>query len=252
MKNVELYLFSPTGGTRKVAETFAGALAEEVKIIDLLDRNVTVLKAESETMIAAVPVFAGRIPSVAREKLKTLQGEGKKAVALAVYGIRAYDDALLELADLLKECGFTVVAAGAFNAQHSMVPAVGAGRPDEKDMAEIREFASKTAAKIEAGNLTSVEVPGNHPYKEEMAVTNTPVSGEACVFCGACENICPTEAIKVEEGEVKTELAKCIDCLACVAVCPTKARTLAPAHQAVLDEKLGPLVDVYRENEMFV
>lgn len=253
VKNVELYCFSPTGGTRKVGETFAHALAEEVKYMDLLDRTVQQLEAECETIVAAVPVFAGRIPSVVREKLKTLKGEGRKAVALVVYGVRAYDDALLELVELLEVCGFAVAAAGAFNAQHSMVPAVGAGRPDEKDIAEIKDFASKVAAKLETGvEVEVLKVPGNHPYKEEMTVANTPVSNEGCVACGACANICPTEAIALMDGKVETQLAKCIDCLACIAVCPVKARTLAPAHQAGINERLGGLVDVYRENEVYL
>lgn len=256
VKNVELYCFSPTGGTKKVGETFAHALAEEVKHVDLLDRDVQQLEADCETIVAAVPVFAGRIPSVAREKLKTLKGKGKKAVALVVYGIRAYDDALLELVELLEACGFVVAAAGAFNAQHSMVPAVGAGRPDEKDIAEIKDFASKVAAKIEAvaggAEPAELKVPGNHPYKEEMTVANTPVSNEGCVACGVCADICPTEAIALIDGKVETELAKCIDCLACIASCPVKVRTLAPAHQAGINERLGSLVDVYRENEVYL
>lgn len=252
MKNVELYCFSPTGGTRKVGEAFAKALAEEVKYIDLLDRQVEQLEAETDVIVVAVPVFAGRIPSVAREKLKTLKGEGKKAVALAVYGVRAYEDALVETADLLTECGFDVIAAGAFNAQHSMVPAVGSGRPDEKDLAELKEFAAKTAEKLASGDCSLPEIPGNHPYKDEMVVANTPISNEGCVACGACERICPTEAISIEDGGVETELEKCIDCLACIEACPLKVRTLKPAHQAGINERLGGLVDVYRENEIFI
>ena len=64
------------------------------------------------------------IPSVVREKIKTLAGEGKKAVTIAVYGNRAYEDALLEMNDILIQGGFTVIASAAFVAQHSIVPEV--------------------------------------------------------------------------------------------------------------------------------
>ena len=252
LKKVELYGFSPTGGTKKVGEAFAHALAEEVKYTDLIDRDVEQLSAEEDTIVVAVPVFGGRIPSVAREKLKTLNGEGKKAIALAVYGVRAYEDALLETVELLTDCGFTVVGAGAFNAQHSMVPAVGAGRPDEQDIAEIQAFAAKVAAKLEAGDVEAVTVPGNHPYKDEMTVASAPVCTEDCVVCGACVDRCPTSAMSVVDGKVETQLEKCILCLACMGICPAKARKLAPAHQAGINERLGSLVDVRRENEVFV
>lgn len=265
VKYVELYGFSPTGGTRKVGETFAKALAEDVRYVDLLARDVQVLETNSDVdvIVAAVPVFAGRIPSVAREKLKTLKGNGKKAVALAVYGVRAYEDALLELVELLAECGFVVVGAGAFIAQHSMLGAVGEGRPDEKDCAELVAFAAKVEAKlavegsktgvvaVDDGNV-QVSVPGNHPYKEAMAVSNTPISSEGCVACGACERICPTEAIGITDGKVETELVKCIDCMACVAVCPLKVRCLKPAHQAGINERLGGLIGAYPTNEVYV
>lgn len=252
LKQVEFYYFSPTGGTKKVGETFAKAFAEEVKAVDLGTVRDETLAAGADIIIAAVPVFGGRVPSIATKQLKKLNGAGKKAVTLAVYGVRAYEDALLELNETLTGCGFDVIASGAFIAQHSMVPSVGAGRPDEKDMAELKSFAEKVTAKLDAGNCSKPEVPGNHPYKDEMAVALTPICTEDCTLCGACEGICPTEAIRIEDGKVVTELEKCIDCLACVAACPAKARCLAPAHQEKLNKMLGSFAEVYRENEVFI
>ena len=101
---------------------------------------------------------------MAAEKLRTLNGKGKKAVAVAVYGNRAYEDALLELKDILEECGFEVTAAAALVAQHSMVPEVGAGRPDEEDQKEILELGRKVREKLEKGSHGAVEIPGNRPY----------------------------------------------------------------------------------------
>ena len=43
----------------------------------------------------AMPVFGGRIPAVAAEKLGELKGSGKKAVTLVVYGNRAYEEQML-------------------------------------------------------------------------------------------------------------------------------------------------------------
>ena len=165
LSNVDFYFFSPSGGTRKTGEILAGAIADQVRFVDLGKKEDLKAKPEAEVIVAALPVFGGRIPAVAGKKLQQLQGQGKKAVTLAVYGTRAYEDALLELNDLLEDCGFEILASGAFVAQHSMNPEIGAGRPDEKDAGEIRDFGKKILAKLEENQGPKVRVPGNHPYK---------------------------------------------------------------------------------------
>ena len=149
---MEVYYFSPTGGTKKVSGIFAAAVGKEAVWHDLGDKQTVIEQPQGELIAVAAPVFAGRIPSVVREKIKMLCGEGKKAVAIAVYGNRAYEDALLEMNDILMQAGFTVIAAAAFVAQHSIVPEVGAGRPDAEDEKEIRAFAEAVK------NSTSAEI----------------------------------------------------------------------------------------------
>ena len=159
---MEVYYFSPTGGTKKVSDIFAAAIGKEVIWHDLGDKQTLAEKPQGELIVVAAPVFAGRIPSVVREKIKTLAGKGKQAVTIAVYGNRAYEDALLEMNDILIQGGFTVIASAAFVAQHSIVPEVGAGRPDAEDIKEIRTFAKAVRSSTSAEN---VHVPGNLPYK---------------------------------------------------------------------------------------
>ncbi|HHT74631.1 MAG TPA: 4Fe-4S binding protein [Methanomassiliicoccaceae archaeon] len=48
------------------------------------------------------------------------------------------------------------------------------------------------------------------------------IKAEDCVGCGACEDVCPQEAIKVNDvAEVDAE--KCVDCGACIDECPNSA-----------------------------
>lgn len=141
LDKMEVYYFSPTGGTKKVSSIFADAMEKEVIWHDLGSKEPMMEKPEGEMTVVASPVFGGRIPSVVREKIEKFSGTGKKAVTIAVYGNRAYEDALLEMNDILTKCGFTVIASGAFVAQHSMAPEIGAGRPDGEDEKEIHKFA---------------------------------------------------------------------------------------------------------------
>ena len=245
---MEVYYFSPTGGTTKVSDIFAAAIGKEVIWHELGDKQTLAEKPQGELIVVAAPVFAGRIPSVVREKIKTLAGEGKKVVTIAVYGNRAYEDALLEMNDILIQCGFTVIASAAFVAQHSIVPEVGAGRPDAEDIKEIRTFAKAVKNSTSAEN---VHVPGNRPYKPGMNVPAAPLSLPSCTACGACAKICPTDAIAIVDGKMATDAAKCILCMACIHVCPKQARILPPPVQQKTDNMLAAFKAVRNKNETF-
>ena len=249
LENVGFYHFSPTGGTKKVGEIFCNAFSANIDAVDLMKKDIK--SVDADVVVFAAPVIAGRIPKIVADKIKMINGTGKKAVTLAVYGVRAYEDALIELNDVVEACGFQVIASAAPIAQHSMVSAVGAGRPDDQDENEIQNFAKQVLEKLGKQDFHKVEVPGNRPYKDGMTVSATPISTEACNKCGVCEAICPTEAIQISE-EVETTLEKCILCMACTAHCPAKARILPPPMQAGMNERLGGLKDVRRENEFFL
>ena len=48
------------------------------------------------------------------------------------------------------------------------------------------------------------------------------IDKEACIACGACEGVCPVEAIS--EGDIyKIDPEMCTDCGTCADVCPTEA-----------------------------
>ena len=233
---MEVYYFSPTGGTKKVSDIFAAAVGKDAVWHDLGDKQTPTKQPQGELIIVAAPVFAGRIPSVVREKIKTLAGEGKQAVTIAVYGNRAYEDALLEMNDILIQGGFTVIASAAFVAQHSIVPEVGAGRPDAEDIKEIRAFAEAVKNSTSAEN---VHVPGNR------------LSLPSCTACGACAKICPTDAIAIVDGKMATDAAKCILCMACIHACPKQARILPPSLQQKTDNMLAAFKAVRNKNETF-
>lgn len=255
VKQVEFYFFSPTGGTKKTGEIFCQQAGEQIHKIDLGDQNFSSTAASGDLAVFAMPVFGGRIPSIATERLQTLKGQGKKAVTLVVYGTRAYEDALLELNTIVTAQGFEIVASGAFIAQHSMIPEVGKGRPDEKDVAEIEKFAQSVLQKlktVEKNPGQEITVPGNQPYKAMMSIPAQPITLEACQLCGNCVTACPTGAIAKEEKTIVTDKEKCILCLACVAHCPHQARIMPPPLQEKMEQMLGALKTVRRENEIFL
>ena len=110
--NIEKWIiahFSPTGGTRKVADAIAAGFQTPVVEMDLTKADSAVTLGENDALMAVLPVFAGRVPQISLERLSALKGSGQKAVAVVVYGNREYDDALLETRDALEANGFRVI-----------------------------------------------------------------------------------------------------------------------------------------------
>ncbi len=59
---------------------------------------------------------------------------------------------------------------------------------------------------------------------------------DKCTGCVTCTDICPTEAIKIENGKAKITV-ECIDCGACPRVCPEGAIKMQLAPALVLTVK---------------
>lgn len=45
---------------------------------------------------------------------------------------------------------------------------------------------------------------------------------DRCTGCGTCLDVCPVEAIRIEDGRAKITI-ECMDCGACLRVCPEGA-----------------------------
>lgn len=244
--------FSPTGTTAKVARTIAQGSGCSVREVDLSMPVAQAAVEPDEILLAAVPVFSGRVPAVALEQLSALKGNGQPAVAVAVYGNRAYDDALLELKDSLEANGFQVVAAGAFVAEHSIVRSIAAGRPNADDLETARDFGAGVMRKLADGELASVQVSGDPAYREKTGSASPhPAAGKTCVSCGTCAKSCPLGAIPLETP-AKTDGSKCINCMRCVSVCPTNARSLPDAMLAAAEGMLKQVASEPKQPELFL
>ena len=247
--HTRIALFSPTGTTRNVLEAVAAGIdAEATSRHDLTlpaswAADEWPRPSEGDLAVIGVPVYAGRVPNLAVERLRAaVAGGGMPAVLVVVYGNRAFDDALLELRDLAVELGFAPVAGAAFVGEHSFSTRewpVGQGRPDDADLALARDFGRRVREMLEGrgdpAGLPKLTVPGNFPYREGMqaAAISPDTEAAACVLCGECERRCPTGAVRLESEEVQTSKELCLRCLACVRSCPTGARAML--HPRILE-----------------
>lgn len=258
IQKINLVYFSATYTTRKVVRAIATEFGGDAVEYDITQSapETDIQLGKEELVIFGMPVYAGRIPAGMPEVLLKFKGNCTPVVAICVYGNRDYDDALLELKDIIEANGFKVVSAGAFVAQHSIFPLVGQTRPDEKDMAMIREFGKQTAQLIadavQIADLGEVTVKGNHPYKIPGKVPLHPSGSRKCNKCGTCVKLCPTQAIPADHPR-RTDGKLCISCGRCIMVCPQKARHFGGLLYKIAGRKfIKTYGGVRREPETFI
>lgn len=233
-KSVHLFYFSPNKTTLRMATELAGSVAKTlntqitrtVSLLKHAQRDVSYAFSERDIVVIGLPVYEGRVPEIIVKTLQHMKGHNTIAIIGMVYGNRDFDDALLEMKNLLEPGGFTVIAAGAFIGQHAFTSQVATDRPDLDDLLLIRDFGEKAAQKVEKGEVASVTVPGSYPYKEPLlGVKDCPKTSEPCNNCMICVSICPTDAIDAKNPKL-TDIDKCILCQACIKSCPLHARYL--------------------------
>ena len=256
MLKISQAYFSPGSTTKKVVSQISSNFDGEVETYDLLvDCGEFKSKkfSEDELLIIGLPVFAGRIPQIVIDDLNKFKGDNTPVIPVVVYGNRDYDDALLELKDILDENGFKTIGAGAFLAQHSIFPVVASNRPDEKDIDEIDDFAKECIKKLDESieDLDEILVPGNKPYKEIKILPIMPIAGDGCIECGDCAAICPTEAIPIDHPSGTID-GKCNRCTACIYICPENVRAFPEPMFSGAQKEFAAKCSDRKEPEIFL
>ena len=249
--------FSAKGTTEICAGCIGQGLNMEMKPYNWLNQpcNELLEISHDDVLLFSMPVYGGFIPQICTNMVRNLKGNHTPAIIAAVYGNRHYDDALLQMRDLLTEQGFFVIAAGAFLAEHSVFPSVAAGRPDERDKVAMEEFAVKcsqllTDSKLEEYKEISLHgTPGYDGYSYE-GLPFKPDGDDKCIGCGECERVCPRKAIN-KDNLCKTDEKLCIACGACIEICPVGARNYHCEAYEKVRVDFKEMCSVYRMPETF-
>lgn len=253
---VSQIVFSPTGGTDKIAEITTEAWGLPVTKIDLSNAETdysSIRLGKDDIAVIAVPSYGGRVPSLAARRISDIHGDHTLCVIVCVYGNRAYEDTLVELNDVAEQSGFKVIAAIAAIAEHSIMHQYAAGRPDTKDKSELNSFAKKILEKINSDSteFTTLQIPGNRPYKKVGGAGLVPKAGNDCTNCGLCAKQCPAQAISKENLKV-ADSKKCISCMRCVVRCPRSARKVNGALVSAAAFAMKKACSIRKGNELYI
>ena len=184
-------VFSPTGGTQKVADIVAKELSQNIEKIDLSDINLSEHFLNGDLAIIAMPSFGGRAPKIAIERLKKIKGNGIKTIVIAVYGNRAYEDTLIEMYDEAENNGFNVIGAISAVAEHSIVRKFAKNRPNIDDEFQLKSFAKKINEKLNNSKDTKPRAININNVSE--------INADKCISCMCCVSICPQKAKKISK-----------------------------------------------------
>ena len=271
---VTCMFFSGTGKTKMMTMDIASILAMKLGVrFQAIDFSVPQARekvyefTDEEVLVIGVPVYAGRVPNLLlpflKEKVKGAGFDisekklGTPCIPVVTFGNRSYDNALIELRNIMAVNGFACIGAGAFAAQHSFSQVLGAGRPDKDDIFQAEELAliaSDRLTQIGYRDLTTFEkmqlVSGSEPEPDttvaelevvlkdpsEIAPENgegfstfiangleIPVTVKGDATCGYYQ---PRDregnSIDIRKVKPKTSDA-CIKCGKCAAICPMGA-----------------------------
>ncbi|MBP2638415.1 MAG: hypothetical protein H6Q72_4322 [Firmicutes bacterium] len=240
--SLKLIYFSPTDATKKIIESIArGIECSTVEIVDITKKEIRqqqIQPSSNQLLVIGVPVYGGRIPTLALEWLQKFKVHNTPTVCIVVYGNREYDDALLELKNTVLESGCKPIAYAAYIGEHSFSNSetpIASARPDAKDLIHAKSFGEKIKDKLltisSLNDITDITVPGNYPYIKLPDATSKNASidfieiGTSCSHCGICAIACPVGAINFKNNTFM-DTNTCIQCCACIKKCPKKARTI--------------------------
>ena len=238
IQSVKLTYFSPTGTTRSIVQAVARGINQKTsELIDITKpdmRKKQLQTSRNDLLVVAVPVYIGRVPALLIEWLNGIKADKTPVVCIVVYGNRAYDDALLELKNILIKCGCVPIACAAYIGEHSyssFETPIAESRPDTSDLNHAELFGRKINEKLQyvlsIDQTPEINVPGSYPYRGETklwAVDFIAINND-CIQCGICAEGCPVDAIDPDNSNL-VDKQKCITCCACIKNCPQNARTM--------------------------
>ena len=228
-----IYYFSGTKNTYKVAETLNSALIA----LDVESELFNVEKCPShtpcDTIVIAYPVWGFGEPSIVKDFVKRLPNGSGKVYFLKTSGepLSLNNASSIALAKIMERKGYLV--SGEY---HYIMPYNMVFRHDDQLASKMFKVAKErllsTANDIKNGIVTPIHFPVTARFMRAVCSIEHvgmrlngalySVKKDRCINCNKCLNNCPTKNITIREGKYRFG-GNCLGCARCAFNCPTNA-----------------------------
>lgn len=229
-------LFSPTGGTKKIATVLAQSISDYLgsQASEILEMDITLPSARATEIsiekddfaILAFPTYAGKLPNKILPDIKNIiKGNRGSCVCVTTFGNRNFQNSLAELTHIALEANLCPIGAAAFVCEHPFSKKLGTDRPDLLDLAELSLFARNIADKLayspEEEVLVALGLMGSEKLKsiENNYLSDTDIPGAYDSPYYIPKKIDGTQA-NFLKAKVKTNPNLCDGCGLCTQRCP--------------------------------
>lgn len=227
--------YTGTGNSRYAALKIAESIGDEA--IDLFEKlrtgDVSPLCSDKPWVIVT-PTYAWRIPRIVKQWLDNAELQGSRDMYFVMTCGSEIGNAASYIEKWCAEKGFAFMGCAEVVMPENYIAMFDA--PDKKEEAEIIVRANgsiSSAAKVisENGHIPPKPVglldriyssAVNKVFYPMFVHAKKFYTTDACIGCGKCVSLCPTNNIRIENGKPIWE-DNCTHCMACICRCPTEA-----------------------------
>jgi len=259
MVNCLIIHFSQMGSTAKVADSLSDVLREQgwsINTVNLAEDSSPTVE-DYDVLGIGTPTFFFHPPALVTEFVEEIPPlDGKPFFVFALYSLHVGDTGN-DIRKRLTENGGRDIGYLKIRGTNHFPGYTRKGilfcpeNPSETELDDVSEFASSVLTRYQEDGLPVEEYDPKPPkmYRlERLAskrwITNTllsrtfSVDEEACISCGKCVSVCPTENIRLADDGIPEWSHDCILCLSCEIACGEDAIS------CILDSRLmGRIID---------
>ena len=227
--------FSGTGNSRYVAQRVADALGDEPFIVNdrIKARDTSSVKMD-EHLVIVTPTYAWRIPRLVENWLRRTEFPGAQQAWFVMTCSNEIGNAVKYNHAICRDKQLTYMGTAQIIMPENYIAMFNVPQAEE-----ARQIVSKAEPDIDCAISAIREgqafpTPRNNPYDRIMSGPVNPIfysfcvkakafaAGDACIGCGQCAKLCPTNNITIQNGRPVWG-GDCTHCMACICHCPVEA-----------------------------
>lgn len=230
-----IFYYSGTGNSKYAAKRIADALGDT-----LLSMNERIKAGDfspvetGERLVVVTPTYAWRIPRIVRDWLMKTELRGAERIWFVMTCGSEIGDAGRYNDALCKAKGVGCMGTAQLVMPENYIAMFNAPQADEARaiVAKAEPDIDRAIALIRAGEAFAptrrglydrfMSGPVNPIFYSFCVKADAFTVSDACVGCGRCEKLCPTNAVTLRDGRPVWGKG-CTHCMACICYCPAAA-----------------------------